>query len=135
MWCRLLANAACNQPGFHTEPEPHSNFAKVFVDGEFLGVSTNVESIKKPWLGRHFESDRGNLYEANLSDFSDNFSHTWQQKTNKRSDSSGSDLAAVLAVLNVTTEETLRDTGCEEWIFQGTGRVTAGGVQRAGAYF
>ena len=41
---------------------PRCNFAHVTVNGEDLGIYTHVESIKKPFLSRHFEDVDGNLY-------------------------------------------------------------------------
>jgi hypothetical protein len=64
-------------------PAPRCSFAKVTVNGEYLGVFTNVEGIKKPFVARHFPDDEGNLYEGALSDFRDGWVNTFQRKTNK----------------------------------------------------
>ncbi|MDF1564437.1 MAG: CotH kinase family protein [Deltaproteobacteria bacterium] len=45
-------------------PASRCAFAHVTVNGEDLGVYSHVESIKKPFLGRFFEDDSGNLYEG-----------------------------------------------------------------------
>jgi len=45
-------------------PASRCNFAHVFVNGEDLGVYSNIESIKKEFLERNFADDSGNLYES-----------------------------------------------------------------------
>ncbi len=62
---------------------PRCNFATVSVNGEKLGVFTNVESLKKAFLARHFQNNDGNMYEGALSDFRDGWVKTFQKKTNK----------------------------------------------------
>jgi MYXO-CTERM domain-containing protein len=52
-------------------PAPRCNLANVMVNGESLGAYTHVESIKKSFLARNFGNDNGSLYEATLSDFTD----------------------------------------------------------------
>ena len=42
---------------------PRCNFARVSVNGEDLGIYSNVESIRKPFLKRVFAS-KGDLYEG-----------------------------------------------------------------------
>ncbi len=49
-------------------PAPRCNYARVLLNGEDLGVFSNVESLKKPMLRRWFDDDSGNLYEGVLSD-------------------------------------------------------------------
>lgn len=48
---------------------PRCNLARVIVNGEDLGIYSNVESIKKPFLNRHFSNSNGHLYEGQNSDF------------------------------------------------------------------
>lgn len=64
-------------------PAPRCNFAHVTVNGMNLGLFANVESMKKPFLRRHFADDEGVLYEGTLSDFRDGWLGTFEQKTNK----------------------------------------------------
>ncbi|MEA1885545.1 MAG: CotH kinase family protein [Thermotogota bacterium] len=45
-------------------PAPRSTVAYVSLNGQFLGVSVNVEPIKKPFLMRCFGNDEGSLYEG-----------------------------------------------------------------------
>ena len=85
-------------------PAPRCNFARVFVNEVDLGIYAHVDSIKKPFLARHFESDEGNLYEATLSDFRPTFRGTWEKKTNKLADD-WSDLDAAVTALTATDED------------------------------
>jgi hypothetical protein len=79
-------------------PAPRCNFARVQVNGEVLGLYAHVDSIKKAFLPRHFTSDAGNLYEATISDFREEFRRTWEKKTNRTEDD-WSDLDAAVVAL------------------------------------
>jgi spore coat protein CotH len=48
-------------------PAPRCSFANVTVNGTNLGIFTNVESIKKQFLARHFESNGRDLSAQNQS--------------------------------------------------------------------
>ena len=48
---------------------PRCNLAHLVVNGEDLGIYSNVESIKKSFLKRHFSNSNGHLYEGKNSDF------------------------------------------------------------------
>ena len=87
-------------------PAPRCNFARVHVNGEDLGLYAHVDSIKKPFLARHFSSDEGNLYEATLSDFRPEFRQTWEKKTQVVADD-WSDLDAAVEALQVPDAELL----------------------------
>ncbi|MDP1563657.1 MAG: CotH kinase family protein, partial [Pirellulaceae bacterium] len=63
---QLLAYQVFRNAGIRA---PRSNFARVTVNGKYLGVYSNVESIKKPFLTREFGESKGALYEGTLSDF------------------------------------------------------------------
>lgn len=86
-------------------PTPRCNYARVSVNGVDLGVYSNVEAIKKPFLRRHFSDDSGNLYEGQLSDFRTGWSATFEKKTNDLADRS--DLAALVAALEKPDAELL----------------------------
>lgn len=47
---------------------PRTCFARVTVNGEYLGIYTHVESIRKPFLKNAFGDGSGALYEGTLSD-------------------------------------------------------------------
>jgi len=51
-------------------PAPRSTLAKVSVNGELLGIYTNVESVKKPMLVRNFGDADGKLYEGTVAELS-----------------------------------------------------------------
>jgi spore coat protein CotH len=42
--------------------EPLANYAKIWLDGEYWGVYVNVESINKPFLRKHFDTDGDNPF-------------------------------------------------------------------------
>ncbi|HUH02040.1 MAG TPA: CotH kinase family protein [Kofleriaceae bacterium] len=86
-------------------PTPRCNYARVTVNGVDLGVYSNVEAIKKPFLRRHFSDDSGNLYEGQLSDFRAGWSATFEKKTNAVADRS--DIDALVAALEMPDAELL----------------------------
>ncbi len=79
-------------------PAPRCNFARVTVNGKYLGIYSHVEPIGKPFLLRHFANSDGNLYEGIRSDFRPVWVQTFQKKTNKKNPSR-SDLEAVVKAL------------------------------------
>jgi len=79
-------------------PAPRCNFARVTVNGKYLGIYSHVEPIDKAFLKRHFANNDGNLYEGVRSDFRPIWVQTFQKKTNKKT-SSRADLQAVVDVL------------------------------------
>ncbi len=79
-------------------PAPRCNLARVSVNGADLGIYANVESIKRTFLARHFDDDRGNLYEGALSDFRPDWLGSFERKNNK-DDPDRSELEAVMAAL------------------------------------
>lgn len=48
---------------------PRCNFAKVTVNGTYLGIYSNVESVKPPFLKQRFGDDSGALFEGTVVDF------------------------------------------------------------------
>ena len=63
-------------------PAPRSTVAYVSINGQFLGVSVNVEPIKKPFLMRCFGNDEGSLYEGEkYADFLPNRLNRFESKT------------------------------------------------------
>lgn len=63
---QLLTYEIFRKAGIHA---PRVSLAKVSVNGKSLGIYSNVESIKKPFLKRGFPDVSGNLYEGTLTDF------------------------------------------------------------------
>lgn len=62
---------------------PRCNWARVTVNGTPLGIYANVESIQPPFLKRHFESSKGNLYEGQFADFHPRALENFEVETNK----------------------------------------------------
>ena len=52
-------------------PTPRCNLARVTVNGEELGVYSHIESIRKPFIKRHFSNSKGYLYEGYAGDFNE----------------------------------------------------------------
>ncbi len=83
-------------------PASRCNLAKVTVNGKDLGVYSNVESIKKPFLRRNFSDDDGNLYEGQIADFTPAQIHQFQLKTNEKETDGLAELEKVVEALYVT---------------------------------
>ncbi len=62
---------------------PRCNLAHVVINNEDMGIYSHVESIKKPFLERHFNNKSGNLYEAQIADFGSKLNQRFELKTNK----------------------------------------------------
>jgi hypothetical protein len=82
-------------------PAPLCNFAHVVVNGEDLGVYTNVEPLKRAFLSRNFADSDGDLYEGTLSDFRDGWTETFEAKTDG-SDESRAPIHAVVEALEAS---------------------------------
>ena len=65
-------------------PAPRCSFARVTVNGEYLGVYSHVESVRKDFLKRHFTKASGNLYEGQISDLTEKAVGTFDAKTNAK---------------------------------------------------
>jgi spore coat protein CotH len=50
---------------------PRSNFARIIVNGEDLGIYSHVESVRKPFIERLFGESGGDLWEGYAGDFTD----------------------------------------------------------------
>lgn len=82
-------------------PASRCNFAHVVVNGEDLGVYSNVETIKGNYLRRNFGDDTGNLYESG-GDFTAAAYQGFQPKTTP---TNCSDLDAVSTALTAPNAE------------------------------
>jgi hypothetical protein len=79
-------------------PAPRCNHALLYVNGEYYGLYSNVETEDKVFLSRWFSSDDGNLYEEGDSDLVSGSAASFELETNEgRSDRS--DLEALIAAL------------------------------------
>ncbi|MBN1656734.1 MAG: CotH kinase family protein [Deltaproteobacteria bacterium] len=80
---------------------PRCNFARVRVNGKDLGVYSHVETIRKPFLARHFEDASGNLFESGgNADFHDDLALNFEIKNNETT-SDRSDLYRVVEAMQV----------------------------------
>lgn len=50
---------------------PRSNFARIIVNGEDLGIYSHVESVDKPMIKRLFKKSKGDLWEGYAGDFTE----------------------------------------------------------------
>ena len=62
---------------------PRCNFAKVTVNGKYLGIYSNVESVKPAFLQHGFGDASGALFEGTITDFFAGFAEKFEKK-NKR---------------------------------------------------
>jgi hypothetical protein len=61
-------------------PASRCNFAHVTVNGQDMGIYAHVERVRKSMLSRHFDDGSGVLWEGAISDFTDAFVGTFEQK-------------------------------------------------------
>ena len=57
------------------------NHAKVTVNGQYLGIYSNVESVRSPFLKTRFGSSSGDLYEGTLADLFPDSIQRFEPKT------------------------------------------------------
>ena len=82
---------------------PRCNWAHVTVNGEDLGVYSNVESVRRRFLARHFEDSSGNLYEGQVADLRPSWVERYEDKNGN--DGDRSDLDAVVEALEADDDE------------------------------
>jgi len=85
-------------------PASRCNYAHVTVNGEELGLYSNVEPVKKQLLRREFGEDVGNLYEGTLSDFREGWTQTFEDEWGG---SDRQDLQGVVEALEAPDDEVL----------------------------
>ena len=85
-------------------PAPRCNLAVVTVNGEFMGLYSNVESIKKNFLSYHFSDNDGDLYELYGSDFQEEWINSFEVKTGV-TDRARTHLYAVAEALTLPDDE------------------------------
>ncbi|HEY8144515.1 MAG TPA: CotH kinase family protein [Kofleriaceae bacterium] len=96
-------------------PSPRCGFARVWVNGDLLGLYANVETEDEVFLARHFDDATGNLYEAELTDVSADEIADFEQE--QGADTSRADLAALAEAVAVPgddlffADDSLLDTG------------------------
>ena len=80
---------------------PRCNFAQVTVNGVDLGIYAHVDSLRQDFVEQNFADDSGNLWEGTLSDFRDDWTGTFELKTNRETTPSDPvDIATAIDVPN-----------------------------------
>jgi hypothetical protein len=85
-------------------PAPRLSFAKVTVNGAYLGVYSHVETIDKRFIKRNFGKSSGNLYEGTLVDFFENWTEAFETKFSVKNNKK-SDLNQLAAALKTSDKE------------------------------
>lgn len=99
---QCLSYSLFAEAGVHA---PRCNFARVTAQSRDLGVYTNVEPIKKPFLGYSFGNKSGNLYETSGdAAFIESRIAYFERKTNE-DDTGRSELMAVVNAMQVSDEQ------------------------------
>lgn len=80
VYCQYLAYKLFRDSG---TVAPRCNFARVTVNGEYLGLYSNVESIRREMLERNFGDGDGALWEGTVTDFFPEWIKRFEKK-NKR---------------------------------------------------
>lgn len=65
-------------------PAPRCNLARVYVNGRYFGIYSNVEPLSQSFLQEHFGSSKGTLYESATHDFRIRAIEEFQIKNNKK---------------------------------------------------
>ncbi|MFO0911436.1 MAG: CotH kinase family protein [Pirellulales bacterium] len=78
-------------------PAPRCSYAKLTVNGDDLGIFTNVESIEGTMLKRSFGDGTGNLFEGTVADFSPDMLQRFEPKSKDANRASIVTLAEILA--------------------------------------
>ena len=85
-------------------PAPRASNVLVYVNGEYYGVYSNVETEDKVFLSRWFSSNDGNLYEENLVDFLPGNASVFDLETNKKRNDR-SDLEALIRAIDESSPD------------------------------
>ena len=96
-------------------PASRANYARLALNGEYMGVYVNVERIDQSFLDRHFEDATGVLYEVDAggpgADFAEidegegvRYAAAFAPKTHEQTADFGA-LAELMAAINDTPEE------------------------------
>ncbi|MFK7768781.1 MAG: CotH kinase family protein [Mariniblastus sp.] len=75
--CQYLAYKLFRDSGTHA---PRCGFAKVTVNGTYLGIYSNVEAIKSGFLEHSFGGKSGAVYEGTVTDFYPEYNKKFEQK-------------------------------------------------------
>ncbi len=99
-------------------PVSRANYARLLVNGRYMGLYVNVERINKSFLRRNFASDDGNLYKcdeggpaANLAYLGDDpaaYAKAFEPKTNEGAGADLRDLVAFIKALARTSDADIK---------------------------
>lgn len=83
---------------------PRCNLARVSVNGENLGIYSNVEAVKPPFLERAFGDGSGQLYEGTVADLFPGRLQRLEVKSGARGHAGLEELTRILASADVDVE-------------------------------
>jgi hypothetical protein len=90
-------------------PASRANHAFVSVNGESLGIYSNVESVDDEFIKRHFDGKLGSLYEGTITDFVPGWADKFETKVGRKNDFS--DIHKVIAAAAVEDDSLLEELG------------------------
>ncbi len=61
-------------------PAPRVSFARITVNGKYLGVYTHIEAVREPLLERGFGTSKGVLFEGTAVDFAEGWAKGFERK-------------------------------------------------------
>jgi len=95
-------------------PVSRANYARLYLNDEFMGIYVNVERIDEAFVGNHFDDGNGMLYKVHTggpgADFSVAgedpavYAHAFEVKTHKKT-ANFRDLAQLMREINETPDE------------------------------
>lgn len=86
-------------------PASRANLALVTVNGETLGIYSNVESVDEEFIKRHFKGEPGALYEGTVTDFVDGWADKFETKLG--GGDNFADIKKVIAAIGTNDEQLL----------------------------
>ena len=105
--CQYLSYRMFNRSG---TVSPRCSFAKVTVNGKYLGIYSNVEAVRKPFLKAGFGSSSGSIFEGTVTDFFPSWVQRFEAKTKK------SDPAVVRKIAELLSEDDLDLEELGKWV-------------------
>lgn len=92
--CQYLSYKLFRESGTRS---PRCGFAKVSVNGKYLGIYSNVDSVRPIFLEREFGDGTGDCFEGTITDFFPDWVRKFEAKNKKASYKDLKKIAAVLA--------------------------------------
>ena len=93
--CQYLSYKLFRESGTRS---PRCGFAKVTVNGKYLGIYSNVDSIRPIFLEREFGDGTGDCFEGTITDFFPDWVKKFEAKNKKASYKDLNKIAAALAL-------------------------------------